>query len=71
MCIRDRELGIHYEPHPELTACGSVRLDYMFAKAQQIARYTALCYAAVSYTHLDVYKRQPLDSLEVLAFAAT
>ena len=39
------ELCIHYEPHPELTACGSVRLDYMFAKAQQIARYTALCYA--------------------------
>jgi hypothetical protein len=38
------ELGIHYEPQPEMTAAGAVRLDYMFARAQELARFNALCY---------------------------
>jgi len=40
------ELGLRYEEHPMPTAGGSVPLDYMFAKAQHAARYTALCYVA-------------------------
>jgi hypothetical protein len=38
------ELGIHYEEHPQLTASGSIRLDYMFATAQRRGRYNTLCY---------------------------
>jgi hypothetical protein len=38
------ELGIRYEEHPQLTASGSVRLDYMFTTAQRRARYKTLCY---------------------------
>ena len=38
------ELGIHYDAEPELTALGAVRLDYMFAKAQKLARFNTLCY---------------------------
>lgn len=38
------ELGLHYEQHPELTASGSVRLDYMFTTAQRAARFRTLCY---------------------------
>jgi hypothetical protein len=38
------ELGIHYEENPQVTASGSVRLDYMFTNAHRCARYSTLCY---------------------------
>jgi hypothetical protein len=38
------ELGIHHEPHVEKTEFGAMRLDYMFHKAQQLARYDLCCY---------------------------
>ena len=39
------EFGIHYEAHPQVTASGAVRMDYMFTTAQRHARYGTLCYA--------------------------
>jgi hypothetical protein len=38
------ELGIHFEAHPQVTASGAVRMDYMFATAHRRARYRTLCY---------------------------
>jgi hypothetical protein len=38
------EFGIHYEVHPQVTASGVVRMDYMFTTAQRHARYSTLCY---------------------------
>jgi hypothetical protein len=39
-----RELGLRHEPHVERNRFGSKRLDYMFARAREIARYDVLCY---------------------------
>jgi hypothetical protein len=38
------EFGLHYDEFPKLTATGAIRLDYMFAAAQRLARYNVLCY---------------------------
>jgi hypothetical protein len=38
------ELGIHHEPHVEKTPFGAMRLDYMFRKAQELARHDLCCY---------------------------
>jgi hypothetical protein len=40
-----RELGIRHEPHTEKNASGSNRMDYMFLRAQEIARHGVLCYS--------------------------
>jgi hypothetical protein len=39
-----RDLGLRHEPKIERTEFGSIRVDAMFAKAQQLARYQTLCY---------------------------
>jgi hypothetical protein len=39
-----RELGIHHEAHVERNEHGLKRLDYLFSKAQAIARHDLLCY---------------------------
>jgi hypothetical protein len=39
-----RLLGIRHEAHVERNEYGTKRLDYMFAKAQAIARHDLLCY---------------------------
>ena len=41
-------------------------LLYMIALTAMITIHFYLCYMAVSYTHLDVYKRQALDHLPVI-----
>src|SRR5579864_5065313 len=38
------DLGIRHEPHVERDEKGNKRLDYMFGKAQEIARHDVLCY---------------------------
>jgi hypothetical protein len=38
------ELGIHHEPHVEKTEFGAMRLDYMFHRARQLARFPLCCY---------------------------
>jgi|SRR5580704_791670 hypothetical protein len=40
-----KELGIRHEPHTEKSEGGSNRADYMFARAQAIARHDVLCYS--------------------------
>jgi hypothetical protein len=40
-----RELGIRHEPHTEKNESGSNRMDYMFLRAQEIARHEVLCYS--------------------------
>jgi hypothetical protein len=39
-----REFGIHHEPHVQRNEAGMKRLDYMFGKAQAIARHDVVCY---------------------------
>ncbi len=39
-----RELGLRHEPHVERKKFGTKRLDYMFQRAQSIARHDLLCY---------------------------
>ena len=39
-----RELGLRHEPRVERNRQGSKRLDYVFARAQEIARHEVLCY---------------------------
>jgi hypothetical protein len=40
-----KELGVRHEPGMRHTEFGSKRLDYIFARAQEIARHDLLCYA--------------------------
>ena len=39
-----REFGLRHEPHVERNEWGTKRLDFMFARAQAIARHEILCY---------------------------
>lgn len=39
-----REFGLRYQPHVERNEHGTKRLDYLFARAQAIARHGILCY---------------------------
>lgn len=39
-----RELGLRHEPRVERNQFGSKRVDYMFARAQEIARHEVLCF---------------------------
>lgn len=40
-----REFGLRHEAHVERNEFGTKRLDYMFARAQEVARNELLCYA--------------------------
>lgn len=39
-----RELGLRHEPRVERNQFGSKRIDFMFARAQEIARHEVLCF---------------------------
>ncbi len=39
------EFGLRHEPHVERTEFGANRIDFMFAKAQEIARHGVLCFS--------------------------
>lgn len=39
-----RELGLRHEPRVERNRLGSKRIDYLFARAQEMARHDVLCY---------------------------
>ena len=39
-----RELGLRHEPHVETNSFGTKRIDYIFRRAQEIARHDFLCY---------------------------
>lgn len=40
-----KDLGIRHEPYTEKNETGSNRMDYMFARAEAIARHDVLCYS--------------------------
>jgi hypothetical protein len=40
-----KQLRIRHEPHTEKNEAGSNRMDYMFSRAQAIARHDVLCYS--------------------------
>ncbi len=48
-----KEFGLRHEPHVERNEWGTKRLDYMFARAQAIARHEMLC-----YTNCDIILMQ-------------
>ena len=39
-----RELGLRHEPRAERNRAGSKRIDFIFARAQEIARHDVVCY---------------------------
>jgi len=51
-----RELGIRHEAHVEKSEFGGNRVDFMFAKAQAIARHDVLCYSNCDIILLDDFR---------------
>lgn len=60
-----RELGICHEPHTEKNEAGSNRVDYLFERAQAIARHKVLC-----YSNCDIIFLQDFTSAVQLVSAA-
>ncbi|MGH9741730.1 MAG: hypothetical protein ACRD51_05190, partial [Candidatus Acidiferrum sp.] len=58
-----RELGIRHEPHTEKNELGTNRVDYMFHRAQEIARNDLLCYANCDIIFLPDFL-QALDRMK-------
>jgi hypothetical protein len=52
-----RELGVRHEAHVERNEHGTKRLDFMFAKAQAIARHDLLCYINCDIILMDDFGR--------------
>ncbi len=52
-----RELGIRHEAHVERNELGTNLLDYMFGKAEAIARHDVLCYANCDIVLRDDFLR--------------
>jgi len=52
------ELGIRHVPDVLRSEYGSVRLDDMFARAQEMARHNLLCYANCDIIFLDSFARE-------------
>lgn len=48
-----RELGIRHEPHTEKNEAGTNRMDYMFLRAQEMARHDVLCYSNCDIVLMD------------------
>ena len=52
-----RELGLRHEVHVERSARGTKRLDYMFTRAQAMARHEVLCYCNCDILLMDDFRR--------------
>jgi hypothetical protein len=52
-----RELGLRHEPVIDRTEFGAIRVDAMFAKAQQLARHATLCYVNCDIILTDDFVR--------------
>ena len=51
-----RELGIRHEPVVQRNSFGTIRIDYMFARAQELARHDVVCYSNCDIIFLpDLY----------------
>lgn len=51
------ELGLRHEPHVERNAFGTKRIDYIFRRAQEIARHGFLCYVNCDILLLSDFAR--------------
>ena len=58
MCIRDS----HYTIQPRLAKSTDHQIDGLVTAIAQEDRATVHAFQPVSYTHLDVYKRQDVDA---------
>src|SRR5579862_5714466 len=52
-----RELGLRHEPHVERGSSGMKRIDYIFRKAQAIARHDLVCYVNCDIVLMDDFVR--------------
>src|SRR5258708_4110787 len=52
-----QELGLRHEAHAERNELGTKRLDYMFARAQAIARHDLLCYVNCDIILMQDFRR--------------
>ena len=57
-----RELGLRHEPHVERNEFGTKRIDFIFRRAQQIARHDVLCYSNCDM----IYTREFCGALETV-----
>jgi hypothetical protein len=51
-----REFGLRHEPHVERNAFGTILLNSVFRKAQQLARYDVLCYVNCDIMLLNEFR---------------
>ena len=52
-----RELGLRHETHVERNEHGTKRLDYMFRRAQEMARHDVLCYVNCDIILIQDFRR--------------
>ena len=52
-----KELGVRHEPHTEKNELGTNRVDYIFGRAQLIARHDILCYSNCDIIFLPDFLR--------------
>ncbi len=52
-----QKFGVRHEPHVECNDRGTKRLDYMFARAQAIARHELLCYINCDIILMQDFRR--------------
>jgi len=58
-----RELGLRHEPYVERNEFGTKRIDYIFRRAQEIARHEVLCYSNCDMIYTQEF-RAALESVE-------
>ena len=52
-----QKFGLRHEPHTERNARGTKRLDYLYARAQAIARHDVLCYINCDILLMQDFRR--------------
>ncbi len=63
--IAVEDLGIRHEPHTEKKRFGTNRMDYMFARAQAIARHDVLCYSNCDIIFMHDFRAAVARTLKV------
>ena len=58
-----RELGLRHEPHVERNEFGTKRIDYIFRRAQEIARHELLCYSNCDMVYAQEF-RSALETVQ-------
>ena len=58
-----REFGLRHEPHVEHNEFGTKRIDYIFRRAQEIARHDLLCYSNCDMLYTEEF-RSALETVQ-------